>query len=300
MDEWKDTLRQIRSHLEYLRDMGVTELSLPTEEAEAQLRAGPSGGRGAAAAPQSSPSRSFAPPPPAPPPAVGSASPPPPQPAREAPRAYEAPAAVAAAAMPAARAPAPASLPVAEGLEPMEREVSGCRQCRLCEKRTQTVFGSGNPQADLMFVGEGPGAEEDRRGLPFVGEAGQLLAKIIEAMGTTREAVYIANVVKCRPPNNRTPMLDEIEACYPYLRRQIAAVKPKIIVALGAPATQTLLGVSMPISRMRGSFYRYGEIQVMPTFHPAYLLRNPGEKRAVWEDMQKVMAALNLTQGDKA
>ncbi len=145
-----------------------------------------------------------------------------------------------------------------------------------------------------MFVGEGPGEDEDRQGLPFVGAAGQLLTKIIEAMGISRDDVYIANVVKCRPPNNRTPMLDEVESCYPFLRRQIAAVNPRVIVTLGAPASQALLNVSVPISRLRGTFYKYGDIDVMPTFHPAYLLRNQAEKRAVWQDIQQVMQKLGL------
>ena len=187
--------------------------------------------------------------------------------------------------------------PAAQPQEPLSAiaaELAGCQRCKLGRDRTHLVFGVGNPDADLMFIGEGPGEEEDKRGEPFVGKAGQLLTKIIEAMGLTRENVYIANIVKCRPPQNRTPMIDEVETCYPFLRRQIAAVNPKIIVALGSPASQALLSVSIPISRLRGNFYKFGERQVMPTFHPAYLLRNPSEKRAVWDDMKKVMAALGL------
>jgi DNA polymerase len=181
-----------------------------------------------------------------------------------------------------------------EPLEAIQAELAGCQRCRLCEGRSNIVFGVGNPNAKLMFVGEGPGEDEDRTGEPFVGKAGQLLTKIIEAMGITRSDVYIANVVKCRPPGNRTPFLDEVEQCYPFLRRQIAALKPAIIVTLGLSASQALLEVTIPISRLRGNFYKYGEIKVMPTYHPAYLLRNPNEKRAVWDDMKKVMAELGL------
>ena len=178
----------------------------------------------------------------------------------------------------------------------IEASLEGCRRCVLAERRTHIVFGEGNPKARLMFVGEGPGQDEDLTGRPFVGAAGQLLTKIIEAMHIRRDEVYIANIVKCRPPGNRTPMTDEVESCFPFLLRQIEAVGPQVIVALGAPATQALLGVTMPISRLRGEFKRFGRtgIEVMPTYHPAYLLRTPEAKRYVWEDMKKVMAKLGL------
>ncbi|HSN15228.1 MAG TPA: uracil-DNA glycosylase, partial [Anaeromyxobacteraceae bacterium] len=158
--------------------------------------------------------------------------------------------------------------------------------------RTSLVFGVGNPRADLAFVGEGPGADEDREGEPFVGKAGQLLTRMIEAMGYRRQDVYIANVVKCRPPGNRNPEPDEIEACEPFLRGQLAAIAPKVIVALGKFAAQTLLRDTTPISRLRGRWFEYGGIRLMPTFHPAYLLRSPEEKKKAWDDLQLVMKEL--------
>jgi DNA polymerase len=151
------------------------------------------------------------------------------------------------------------------------------------------VFGVGNPSAELMFVGEGPGADEDVQGEPFVGRAGQLLTKMIEAMGFARSQVYIANVVKCRPPGNRDPEPDEIEACEPFLKAQIAAIRPRVIVALGRFAVQTLLRDTTPISRQRGRWREYEGVKLMPTFHPAYLLRNPAEKKPAWDDLQLVM-----------
>lgn len=178
-------------------------------------------------------------------------------------------------------------------LEDLRINVIGdCRRCKLCEGRTKIVFGTGDPAARLLFIGEGPGADEDRQGLPFVGKAGQLLNKIIEAMGLTREQVYIANVVKCRPPENRAPQPDETAACTPFLFRQIEIIAPKVIVALGAPATQALIQTTAGITKIRGTFREYQGIPVMPTFHPAYLLRNPAAKREVWDDMQMVMRRL--------
>ena len=170
--------------------------------------------------------------------------------------------------------------------------IGDCRRCKLCEGRNKIVFGTGDPGARLLFVGEGPGADEDREGLPFVGRAGQLLNKIIEAMGLAREQVYIANVVKCRPPDNRAPQPDETAACTPFLFRQIEIIAPRVIVALGAPASHALLDSSAGITKIRGTFREFKGIPLMPTFHPAYLLRNPAAKREVWEDMQKVMVML--------
>jgi len=170
--------------------------------------------------------------------------------------------------------------------------VTQCTQCRLHRGRTHVVFGVGNPRADLMFVGEAPGREEDLQGEPFVGRAGQLLTRIIEAIGLTRRDVYIANVIKCRPPNNRNPQEDEIARCEPYLVRQIELIKPKLIVALGTFAAQPFLQTNLPISQLRGRFHDYHGVRVMPTFHPAFLLRNPERKRAVWEDMQAVQREL--------
>jgi DNA polymerase len=169
-----------------------------------------------------------------------------------------------------------------------------CRRCKLCTMgRSQIVFGVGNPKARLMFVGEAPGEEEDKRGEPFVGRAGQLLTKIIEAIGLTRDQVYIANVIKCRPPGNRNPEADEVEQCEPFLFRQIDVIKPRVIVPLGKFAAQSLLKTMDPITRLRGRQFDYRGAALIPTFHPAYLLRNPSAKREVWEDMKAVMALLN-------
>ena len=184
--------------------------------------------------------------------------------------------------------------PVAETLEDVRRDLGDCRRCKLSEGRKNIVFGAGNSNARLVFVGEGPGHEEDQRGEPFVGAAGRLLTKIIEAMNFTREQVYICNIIKCRPPENRNPMPDEIQACSPFLRRQISSIKPDFICALGTFAAQTLLETSVPISKLKGCFHDYMGIRVLPTYHPAYLLRNPGKKRDVWEDMQKLMKALDV------
>ena len=182
-----------------------------------------------------------------------------------------------------------------------EQEVKPCTQCDLCENRTQTVFGEGDPNADLMFVGEGPGQKEDEQGRPFVGRAGELLNKQINAMGLEREQVYIANIVKCRPPQNRTPTPHEVDACSDYLRRQIMIIQPKAIVALGAPATKFLLDSSQGIGALRGSWHKYEgllpngpAIDVMPTFHPAYLLRQytTDNRKKVWSDLQQAMARL--------
>jgi len=174
-----------------------------------------------------------------------------------------------------------------------------CRRCKLHKLgRKQIVFGVGNPNADLMFVGEAPGADEDEQGIPFVGRAGQLLTKIIEAIGLRRDDVYIANVIKCRPPQNRNPEQDEVETCEPFLFRQIDTIKPKVIVALGTFAARTLLRTLDPISRLRGHVYDYRGAKLIPTFHPAYLLRNPSSKREVWEDM-KVARSLLQTSGSR-
>ena len=170
-----------------------------------------------------------------------------------------------------------------------------CEKCELSKTRTYVVFGAGNEQADLMFVGEAPGADEDQQGQPFVGRAGQLLTKIIEAAGLTRDQVYIANVLKCRPPGNRNPKSSEIESCEPYLIRQVMLIQPKVICALGTFAAQMLLRTDAKISNLRGHIHSYHGIKVMPTYHPAYLLRNPGGKRQVWEDIQKVVAELDLS-----
>jgi len=176
-----------------------------------------------------------------------------------------------------------------ETLDVVRTDLGDCTRCKLhALGRSQIVFGVGNPAASLMFIGEAPGHDEDVQGIPFVGRAGQLLTKIIEAIGLRREDVYIANVIKCRPPENRNPEPDEVARCEPFLFRQVLAIKPRVIVALGTFAAQTLLRTKDPISRLRGKVYRYGTASLIPTFHPAYLLRSPERKRDVWEDMKKV------------
>jgi uracil-DNA glycosylase family 4 len=183
-----------------------------------------------------------------------------------------------------------AALRAASSLARVREVLGDCTRCGLHAGRQKIVFGVGNENAEIMFVGEGPGADEDRQGEPFVGKAGQLLTRIIEnGMGIPRSEVYIANIVKCRPPNNRDPQPDEVEACEPFLDAQIRVVSPRVIITLGKPATQTLLRSSAPISRLRGKWSEYKGTPVMPTFHPAYLLRNPAEKRPVWEDIQEVL-----------
>ena len=177
-------------------------------------------------------------------------------------------------------------------LQDIRQELGDCHRCPLCQKRTHIVFGEGNPQARLAFVGEAPGADEDMQGRPFVGKAGQLLTKIIQAMGLTRQDVYICNILKCRPPGNRNPKPDEITTCEPFLVKQLQVIQPKVICALGTFAAHTLLKTEVPITILRGRFHTYQGIHLMPTYHPAYLLRNPGAKKQVWEDMQMIMKTL--------
>ena len=182
----------------------------------------------------------------------------------------------------------------AKTLEELRAAIGDCRRCKLWPGRTHLVFGVGNPKARLMFIGEGPGRDEDLQGEPFVGRAGQLLTDIItKGMGLKREDVYIANVVKCRPPENRNPEPDEVASCEPFLKKQIDLVRPEIIIALGKFAVQTLLQSKVPITKVRGNWYIYHGIKLMPTFHPAYLLRNPGDKKLVWEDIKKVIKEMN-------
>jgi DNA polymerase len=193
--------------------------------------------------------------------------------------------------------PAPLFVTSAEALVAVRADIGDCTRCKLHRQgRKQIVFGVGNPDADLMFVGEAPGADEDIQGIPFVGRAGQLLTKIIEAIGLKRDDVYIANVIKCRPPQNRNPEPDEVDTCEPFLFRQIDIIKPKVIVALGTFAARTLLRTLDPISRLRGRVYEYRGAKLIPTFHPAYLLRNPSSKRDVWEDMKLARKLLVTTE----
>jgi DNA polymerase len=179
-------------------------------------------------------------------------------------------------------------------------ELQDCTQCGLCRARTRVVFGEGAADARLMFIGEGPGADEDRTGRPFVGKAGQLLTRMIAAMGLEREQVYIANVVKCRPPGNRAPTLEETQACTPFLRRQIELVRPALIVALGGTAARCLLGGPGSVGRLRGSYHAFHDTPVLVTYHPAYLLRSPGEKKIVWQDLQEAMRFLGLSMPKRA
>jgi uracil-DNA glycosylase family 4 len=179
-------------------------------------------------------------------------------------------------------------------LDLIRENLGECTRCRLQKQRNKIVFGAGNPRAELVFVGEGPGHDEDIQGLPFVGRAGKLLTQMIEAMGLTREDVYICNVVKCRPPENRKPEDDEVATCSPYLYRQLDTIAPKAIVCLGATAAQALLKTQDPISRYRGNWFDFRNTKLMVTYHPAYLLRNPAAKGEVWKDLQKVMAHLGL------
>jgi DNA polymerase len=188
-----------------------------------------------------------------------------------------------------------AGVRAATTLEQLRDVLGDCARCKLCSGRSNIVFGIGNPEAQIMFVGEGPGEDEDRQGIPFVGRAGRLLTDIItKGMGLRREDVYIANVIKCRPPGNRNPEPDEIVACEPFLHRQIALIRPRVLVTLGKFATQALLRSRTPISQLRGNWHDYQGVPLMPTFHPAYLLRNPSEKRVVWEDIKQVMGELGI------
>ncbi len=193
-----------------------------------------------------------------------------------------------AVALPGTEPAPPSAQRRRQALDDLAERARGCTLCRLSEGRRSVVFGSGNADADLMFIGEGPGAEEDRQGLPFVGPAGELLSRIIRAIDLTRDDVYIANIVKCRPPDNREPRPDEVGACREYLERQIDLVRPRIIVALGRVAAQSLLGNDLPIGRLRGRWYSLRGAALMVTYHPAALLRNPALKRPTWDDMQKV------------
>jgi DNA polymerase len=200
----------------------------------------------------------------------------------------------------AANEPALSSDPVT-ALRQIREDIGDCTRCRLHKQgRKQIVFGVGNPRADLMFIGEAPGADEDEKGEPFVGRAGQLLTNMIKAMGLSREEVYIANIIKCRPPGNRTPERDECETCSPFLMRQIEAVAPKAIVALGAVAAKTLLTINAPMSELRGRWYDFRGTKLAVTYHPAFLLRDPRQKKETWKDLQMVMKELGLKAPEKA
>jgi len=191
-------------------------------------------------------------------------------------------------------APEPAQASTADSLDRVRADLDGCTRCKLCSGRKTIVIGEGNPRAELIFVGEGPGEQEDIQGRPFVGKAGQLLDRMIAAIGLSRDQVYICNVIKCRPPGNRNPEPDEIEACNPFLYRQLDLIRPKVVVALGKFSAQTLLQTEERISNLRGRFHSYRGAKLMPTWHPAYLLRNPPAKREAWADLQEVARELGI------
>ncbi len=286
----------LRGHLEWLRDCGARDVpSVPKAAAPAPAPApaaspaaagqGPSlraAVRAAVGAPAEPRPRPVAP---APEPVAPNRAVQPVPAVRPVPTNAPAPVAPTAASL-----SKPGPLPtVIRSLEEIRAELGDCQRCKLSGKRHNIVFGVGAHKAELVFVGEGPGEEEDRQGIPFVGAAGQLLTKMIGAMGFSRDEVYICNVVKCRPPNNRNPEPDEITACEPFLQAQLATVQPKVIVTLGKFAAQTLLRDSTSITRLRGKWREYCGIKLMPTFHPAYLLRDPTQKKVVWDDLQQVM-----------
>lgn len=255
--EFLDIVAEVRAHLEYQRALGVRSIGIGAREIT---------GPAVQPAPVSLPKRELP---------------------------------VAAPAPPVAKAPVAAVTPAQAGqpatLEAVREEMGECTRCKLHTGRKNIVFGEGDPKASIVFVGEGPGSEEDQQGRPFVGAAGQLLTDIIvKGMKIRREDVYICNIVKCRPPENRNPELDEVEACIGFVKKQIAAIKPKVIVTLGNVPTQNLLNTKQGITKMRGTWQEYEGIPVMPTFHPSYLLRSPGEKKHVWADIQLVMKKLGM------
>lgn len=255
--EYLDIIAQVRAHLDYLRVLGITAIPIPGPAEASEARPAPM------------------------PPARESRMP---GPAASHARSADAPA-----------APAGVRQASTMTLEGIRAEIGDCTRCKLYQGRTNIVFGEGDPQAAVLFVGEGPGFEEDQQGRPFVGAAGQLLTDIIEkGMKIKRAEVYICNIVKCRPPGNRNPEPDEVDACIGFVKKQIQAVRPKVIVTLGNVPTQNLLGTKQGITRVRGNWQEYEGIPVMPTFHPSYLLRSPGEKGKVWEDIKKVMGRLGL------
>ncbi|MCU1278188.1 MAG: phage polymerase-related protein [bacterium] len=217
----------------------------------------------------------------------------PPSPVTRQPSARPAETPRAAVCTPATPSAPPSTKSGAAGLALVREELGDCQRCKLAPKRTNLVYGVGDPDAPLVFVGEAPGADEDRTGEPFVGAAGQLLTKMIEAMGLARGDVYICNILKCRPPGNRNPEPDEIAECEPFLKKQLAAIRPRMIVALGKFAAQCLLRSDAPISKLRGAWHAYEGIPLMPTYHPAFLLRTPSAKREVWADLQAVMRELD-------
>lgn len=263
--DFKNLLESVEQHLLDLKGQGITELDVKPETLRALASGAPAMRSGTDPAPRRAPASETARP----------ATPPPP---------------------PVAPRPSTARKPESEvvaGLKEIAKRIASCEKCRLCKTRTNVVPGQGHPAPEIMFVGEGPGADEDEQGLAFVGKAGQLLTKIIAAMGFTREEVFIGNIVKCRPPDNRVPLPDEMQSCLPYLHEQIALLQPRVIVCLGATAVKGLFGEGIGgITKIRGKWLQYQGIDAMPTYHPAYLLRNPPAKPDVWTDMKEVLARL--------
>lgn len=300
IDAMADVARQLEEQLKFYREIGVTDIGDSLPQATSVAAGGAavsSAGSSAAPLPVESPLTTA-------PVAVATAAPQPveinPTTQEPMPKKRETPgqAGLFGDLLPMEEAaPAAHTLPVIEAQDPsldaIREDIGECTRCKLHEHRTHIVFGEGDPQARLVFVGEGPGADEDATGRPFVGRAGQLLDKIVAAIGLKRDECYIANVVKCRPPGNRTPERDEVATCEQFLFRQLAFIKPQVIVALGSPAFQCLLRTKDTITRSRGEWRDWNGIKVMPTFHPAYLLRSPDKKREAWEDMKKVRDYLN-------
>jgi DNA polymerase len=285
-EELRELIAQATAHLRYYRELGLTEIGEETRPE--QSAAPPSPDNASQPASVAAPVKTETPEP-----IVISPAQFVPKPSSDMPKKTEAPPLFEAPAL--FGESAPESQAVKETLEDIRADLGDCQRCKLWTTRTKIVFGEGSPNAELMFVGEGPGADEDASGRPFVGRAGQLLTKMIEAIDLKREDVYIANVVKSRPPGNRAPEADEVKACIPFLYRQIAVIRPKLIVTLGNPATQSLLETKTGITKLRGQFQdfpRDAAIKVIPTFHPAYLLRSPDKKREAWEDLKKVRAFL--------
>jgi len=274
--ELLDLLKQSREYTKYFAELGVETIALSSDRLAPKAASEPYRTLPAASSVEplrqpTEPSKSQAPPSPMKDPAVAVSSPPQP-----------------ASLFAEPDAPQPLSAQSTERMEDVWRDIGDCTRCGLCEGRTQVVNTFGNHKARLMFVGEAPGADEDAQGKPFVGRAGQLLTKIIEAIGLKREDVLIGNVNRCRPPGNRQPTLEEAAICRPFLFREIAAVQPDVIVVMGNTALRNLLEVREGITRVRGKFQDFRGIKVMPTFHPAYLLRDPSKKRETWEDLKKV------------
>ena len=269
--------KQIASWLEFYRDLGIESFYRRPGGTEEAREVKPQASR------ESSAAETPAPKPVARPPQAPHLSPP----AQAAPRAAAVPFTPPAQSLSLFEAPPPVRRE-RETLEQIQEDLGDCQRCRLAKGRKTIVFGQGDPHAKLVFVGEGPGADEDAQGLPFVGRAGQLLNRMIQFIGMKREEVYICNIVKCRPPGNRTPERDEIETCSPFLLRQIEAIRPRLVCCLGAPAVRTLLGVKEGITKIRGRFYDFGGTKALATVHPAYILRNPREEKILREDFEKI------------